>query len=213
MHSLAVSTSTTTGWSGPSSIRFTPSTLTWCCCTAARPRARSWSPPNGPTTARFRRARNRRRLQRHAWYRADGDAFAHLADDLRRHRRDRRQRPGVRPLHQNGRARTSRTGLGAGVRPSRRQGGAGSGIKYARRPRRRTRSEGGLASRLTPSSQSTGRRGGSLRRFAEVARSHAYDQRSAWQGVRPKIGLGNRRSVGLPGRGRNPVEFTGQPLR
>ena len=67
------------------------------------------------------RARHRRRLQRHAWNRPDGDAFTHLADDLRRHRRGRRQRHGVRPLHRNGRARTSRTGLSAGLTSSRRR--------------------------------------------------------------------------------------------
>ena len=90
------------------------------------------SAPDHPSLCR---ARHRRRLQRHAWNRPDGDAFTHLADDLRRHRRDRRQRHGVRPLHRNGRARTSRTGLGAGLTPSRRRplGRAGSGIPYARR--------------------------------------------------------------------------------
>jgi len=49
--------------------------------------------------------------------------------------------------------------------------------------------------------------------MAKVARSHAYGRRSARQGVQPKLGLGNRRSVGLPGRGQNTVEFTGQPPR
>ena len=40
-HSPAGSTSTITGWSGRSSIRSTPSTPTWCCCTADRRRAPS----------------------------------------------------------------------------------------------------------------------------------------------------------------------------
>jgi hypothetical protein len=52
----------------------------------------------------LRRARDRRRLQRDAGNRADSDAFANLADHLRRHRRGRCQRHGVRPLHRNSRA-------------------------------------------------------------------------------------------------------------
>ncbi len=44
-----------TGRSGPSSIRSTPSTRTWCCCMGARPRAPKRSRPSGPTAARCRR--------------------------------------------------------------------------------------------------------------------------------------------------------------
>ena len=108
----------------------------------------------------YRRARHRRRLQRDAWNCPDGDAFAHLADHLRRHRRDRRQRHGVRPLHGNGRARTSRTGLGAGLTPSRRRGGLDQAFRMRAVLVVEHRNESGLASRLTDHRRVTGRRGG-----------------------------------------------------
>jgi hypothetical protein len=64
----------------------------WHCPARARLRAMGVaSPADHPALCRTRHCR---RLQRHARNRPDGDAFTHLADDLRRHRRDRRQHHG-----------------------------------------------------------------------------------------------------------------------